>query len=187
MQLLPNLHGLEIDGAFESERYVATVKEQIRGLFGHHILKEAHRQIDLAASMPGAEEMALFDRIGIDVWDVIDAAKTVERIVAWARVRRPVKEATIVPTTAAALGLTLPTPSVPHDPSAPSKGTVLVIDDDPNACELMVRSLTKDFAVPGLRAGHAPGRSRRNLRQIQPGHTRRRRRTWAARRHHHGR
>ena len=64
VELLPNLFGLEIDGAFESERYVANVKEQIRGLFGHHILKEAHRQIDLAASMPGAEEMALFDRIG---------------------------------------------------------------------------------------------------------------------------
>jgi arsenite/tail-anchored protein-transporting ATPase len=62
--LLPNLSGLEIDGAFESQRYVATVKEQIKGLFGHHILKEAGRQIDLAASMPGAEEMALFDRIG---------------------------------------------------------------------------------------------------------------------------
>ena len=62
--LLPNLHGLEIDGAYESQRYVATVKEQINGLFGHHILKEASKQIDLAASMPGAEEMALFDRIG---------------------------------------------------------------------------------------------------------------------------
>jgi len=64
VELLPNLHGLEIDGEFESRRYVANVKEQITGLFGHHILKEATRQIDLAASMPGAEEMALFDRIG---------------------------------------------------------------------------------------------------------------------------
>lgn len=64
VELLPNLHGLEIDGAFESKRYVAAVKEQIRDLFGAHILKEAGRQIDLAASMPGAEEMALFDRIG---------------------------------------------------------------------------------------------------------------------------
>ena len=33
-------------------------------LFGHHIVTEANKQIDLAASMPGAEEMALFDRIG---------------------------------------------------------------------------------------------------------------------------
>ena len=62
--LLPNLHGLEIDGDFESRRYVADVKERIKGLFGHHIQKEANKQIDLAASMPGAEEMALFDRIG---------------------------------------------------------------------------------------------------------------------------
>ena len=62
--LLPNLHGLEIDGEFESRRYVADVKEHIKDLFGPNILKEAHRQIDLAASMPGAEEMALFDRIG---------------------------------------------------------------------------------------------------------------------------
>ena len=64
VELLPNLHGLEIDGAYESRRYVSTVKEQIKGLFGHHIMKEANKQIDLAASMPGAEEMALFDRIG---------------------------------------------------------------------------------------------------------------------------
>src|SRR5215218_6828049 len=64
VELLPNLHGLEIDGGYESQRYVATVKEQIKGLFGHHIMKEANKQIDLAASMPGAEEMALFDRIG---------------------------------------------------------------------------------------------------------------------------
>jgi arsenite-transporting ATPase len=64
VQLLPNLHGLEIDGAFESQRYVANVKTQIKDLFGANILKEAHKQIDLAASMPGAEEMALFDRIG---------------------------------------------------------------------------------------------------------------------------
>jgi len=64
VELLPNLWGLEIDGALESRRYVAGVKEQIKDLFGHHILKEAHKQIDLAASMPGAEEMALFDRIG---------------------------------------------------------------------------------------------------------------------------
>ena len=33
-------------------------------MFGHRILKEANRQIDLAATMPGAEEVALFDRMG---------------------------------------------------------------------------------------------------------------------------
>ena len=82
--LLARLHGLEIDGAFEARRYVADVKEHIKGLFGPNILKEANRQIDLAASMPGAEEMALFDRIGAlirgedDRFDVIifDTAPT---------------------------------------------------------------------------------------------------------------
>ncbi len=64
VELLPGLTGLEIDGGFESRRYVAKVKDHIKALFGPHILKEAGRQIDLAASMPGAEEVALFDRMG---------------------------------------------------------------------------------------------------------------------------
>jgi len=59
-----NLHALEIDAAQESARYVEDVKGRIKDLFGHGILKEANRQIDLAASMPAAEEVALFDRIG---------------------------------------------------------------------------------------------------------------------------
>ena len=64
-EVLPNLWGMEIDAATESARYVAEVKERIRELFGPSILKEAHKQIDLAASMPGAEEVALFDRMGM--------------------------------------------------------------------------------------------------------------------------
>jgi arsenite-transporting ATPase len=55
---------MEIDAATESQRYVAEVKAHIAQLFGHSILKEANRQIDLAATMPGAEEVALFDRMG---------------------------------------------------------------------------------------------------------------------------
>lgn len=64
VELLPNLWGLEIDAATESARYVAEVKDRVRALFGHSILHEAYKQIDLAASMPGAEEVALFDRMG---------------------------------------------------------------------------------------------------------------------------
>ncbi|MBP7777338.1 MAG: ArsA family ATPase [Acidobacteria bacterium] len=63
-ELLPNLWGLEIDAATESARYVSEVKDRVRALFGHSILKEAYKQIDLAASMPGAEEVALVDRMG---------------------------------------------------------------------------------------------------------------------------
>jgi arsenite-transporting ATPase len=62
--VLPGLMAMEIDAASEARRYVATVKTQIAGLFGHSIVKEANRQIDLAATSPGAEEVALFDRMG---------------------------------------------------------------------------------------------------------------------------
>src|SRR5205814_3442092 len=58
-----------------------------------------------------------------------------------ARVVRRSREATLIPTSALALGLKpAPTP----EPVAASKGTVLVIDDDPSACELMVRSLARE-------------------------------------------
>lgn len=63
-EIAPSLHAMEIDAATESRRYVAEVKTHIGQLFGHAILKEANRQIDLAATMPGAEEVALFDRMG---------------------------------------------------------------------------------------------------------------------------
>jgi arsenite-transporting ATPase len=62
--IAPSLHAMEIDASGESQRYVAEVKAHVARLFGHTILKEASRQIDLAATMPGAEEVALFDRMG---------------------------------------------------------------------------------------------------------------------------
>ena len=63
-ELQGNLWALEIDAATESARYVRDVKDRVRDLFGHSILKEAYKQIDLASTMPGAEEVALFDRMG---------------------------------------------------------------------------------------------------------------------------
>ena len=63
-QISASLYAMEIDASSESQRYVADVKSHIAQLFGHAILKEATRQIDLAATMPGAEEVALFDRMG---------------------------------------------------------------------------------------------------------------------------
>ncbi|MGQ0735950.1 MAG: ArsA family ATPase [Acidobacteriota bacterium] len=62
--LTPSLHAMEIDAESESQRYVADVKAHVAQLFGHAILKEANRQIDLAATMPGAQEVALVDRMG---------------------------------------------------------------------------------------------------------------------------
>jgi arsenite-transporting ATPase len=62
-EILPNLNGLEIDVDLELRRYIDRVKGQISGLFSPEILKRSERQIELAASMPGAESVALFDRM----------------------------------------------------------------------------------------------------------------------------
>jgi arsenite/tail-anchored protein-transporting ATPase len=62
-EILPNLFGLEIDAEFEAGRYVADVKAQVATLFSPAIIRAANRQIDLAASMPGVADVALFDRL----------------------------------------------------------------------------------------------------------------------------
>ncbi len=62
-ELLPSLWGLEIDARVESRRYVDEVKAQVQRLFSASIYRQASQQIDLAASMPGVEEVALFDRV----------------------------------------------------------------------------------------------------------------------------
>jgi arsenite-transporting ATPase len=83
-EIYPGLTGIEIDADFEARRYINGVKEQIAKLFSPSILKEAERQIELASTMPGVEEVALFDRMGelivtrIDSYDLVvfDTAPT---------------------------------------------------------------------------------------------------------------
>jgi arsenite-transporting ATPase len=62
-EIEPGLFGLEIDATFEARRYVDQVKQQIAELFSPAILKEASKQIEMAATMPGVEEVALFERM----------------------------------------------------------------------------------------------------------------------------
>lgn len=74
-EIRPGLFGLEIDVDLELRRYVDRVKGQIGKVFSPEILKKSERQIELAASMPGAESVALFDRMTelmIDRKDVYD-------------------------------------------------------------------------------------------------------------------
>ena len=61
-ELLPSLFALEIDAGAEARQYVADVKTRATALFGEGAGK-ALRQIELAGSMPGIEDAALFDRI----------------------------------------------------------------------------------------------------------------------------
>src|ERR1041385_3079000 len=72
-EVYPGLTGVELDADFEARRYIDGVKTQIATMFSPSILKEAERQIELAASMPGVEEVALFDRMGQMINDRLDA------------------------------------------------------------------------------------------------------------------
>ncbi|MGM8214626.1 ArsA family ATPase [Bacillaceae bacterium W0354] len=62
-KITDNLWGIEIDSSEEIKRYIQGVKENLRGLVKSSMHDEVHRQIDLAAASPGAEEAALFDRL----------------------------------------------------------------------------------------------------------------------------
>lgn len=59
----PGLVGLEIDAEFEADRYLREVRDQIARLFSPAVLKAAMRQLELAATLPGVSDAALFDRL----------------------------------------------------------------------------------------------------------------------------
>jgi arsenite-transporting ATPase len=62
-EILPNLHALEIDPEDAVRRYVDEAKARLSGLFSPAVVRAAARQIELASSMPGAADAALFDRM----------------------------------------------------------------------------------------------------------------------------
>jgi arsenite-transporting ATPase len=62
-EVLPSLCGVEVDAEFEARRYLDEVKERISGMFNPGVVREAMRQIDLVAGMPGLADVALFDRM----------------------------------------------------------------------------------------------------------------------------
>jgi arsenite-transporting ATPase len=61
--LAQNLAALEIDGTREVARYVGGVKRDIELMFSPSVIRQATRQIDLAAASPGLAEVALLDRM----------------------------------------------------------------------------------------------------------------------------
>jgi arsenite-transporting ATPase len=57
------LWAIEIDALRESARYVGEVKRDIERMFAPGVIRQAHRQIDMAAASPGLAEVALLDRM----------------------------------------------------------------------------------------------------------------------------
>jgi len=62
-ELQPRLTALEIDAAGEASRYISDVKRDIERMFSPGVIREAHRQIEMAAASPGLLEVALLDRM----------------------------------------------------------------------------------------------------------------------------
>jgi arsenite-transporting ATPase len=61
--LAPGLSALEIDGEAEAARYIASVKADIRRMFSAGVIRQANRQIEMAAASPGLVEVALLDKM----------------------------------------------------------------------------------------------------------------------------
>jgi arsenite/tail-anchored protein-transporting ATPase len=62
-ELADNLYALEIDPDIETDNYIKSVKENIRGVVHSGMMEEVHRQLDTAKASPGADEAALFDKL----------------------------------------------------------------------------------------------------------------------------
>ncbi len=78
VELGPSLMGLEIDSEREAGRYIAGVKRDIERMFSPSVIRQAHRQIEMAATSPGLREVALLDRM-IDL--VVDRGTVYDLIV----------------------------------------------------------------------------------------------------------
>lgn len=63
VEVAERLVALEIDPQLETERYIAGVKNNIKGVVHSSMMEEVHRQLDTAKASPGADEAALFDKL----------------------------------------------------------------------------------------------------------------------------
>jgi arsenite/tail-anchored protein-transporting ATPase len=74
-ELSKNLSAMELDADRESARYVDRVKGDIEKMFSPTVVRQARRQIDLAAASPGLADVALLDRM-IDLIVANDTARS---------------------------------------------------------------------------------------------------------------
>ena len=62
-EVSPGLYAIEIDAATEVRRYLDQAKARMEAAFSPSVLKEALRQVELTATMPGVADVAMFDRM----------------------------------------------------------------------------------------------------------------------------
>lgn len=78
IEISGGLSALEIDGDAEAARYIADVKQDIQKMFSPGVVRQANRQIEMAAASPGLIEVALLDRM-IDL--IVERGRTYDLIV----------------------------------------------------------------------------------------------------------
>src|SRR6266536_1256001 len=62
-EIQARLSAVEIDGFREAARYVAEVKRDLERMFTPTVIRQAYRQIEMAAASPGLAEAALLERM----------------------------------------------------------------------------------------------------------------------------
>jgi arsenite-transporting ATPase len=62
-EISPGLHALEIDAHTEVHRYLDEARKHLAAAFNPAMLGQALRQIELTATMPGVEDVAVFERM----------------------------------------------------------------------------------------------------------------------------
>lgn len=62
-KIMENLYSIEIDPAYETETYIQSVKDNVKGIVQSTMMEEVNRQLDTAKASPGAAEAALFDKL----------------------------------------------------------------------------------------------------------------------------
>lgn len=78
VEVADRLVALEIDPQLETERYIAGVKDNIKGVVHSSLMEEVHRQLDTAKASPGADEAALFDKL---ITIILEERKSFDKIV----------------------------------------------------------------------------------------------------------
>jgi arsenite-transporting ATPase len=77
-ELKPGLWALEIDAQAEAARYIRAVKQDIERMFSASVIRQAHKQIEMAAASPGLVEVAMLDRM-IDL--IVDRERSYDSII----------------------------------------------------------------------------------------------------------
>jgi len=70
----PGLRAVELDAEHEASKFLAGVRTQVASLFSPAVLRDVSQQFEMAASMPGVVDVALFDRMAELMLDASDQA-----------------------------------------------------------------------------------------------------------------